>query len=290
MRKSVGRCLPENGGLPPARVNAGARYIRDRELVNQLAAKQSRIGTLGPNPRRNTVLAGSMHRVPITGAAIAAVPIAPRHAQPLPEAVSTTDGPQLATGRCCKKEARLGHMIAMETNRKQVDAFSELWRANYWPLQRYLARRLPADDVDEALAETFLVAWRRIDEVPQEHLPWMYGVARRIVSNQERSLRRRARLLAQLAAPRQPPPPEPAAGGPESVIAAFAMLSAGDQEVLRLIAWEELEPAACAVVLGCSRAAFDVRLHRARARFEGALAYLDAEAHIVSPAPTEGVE
>jgi RNA polymerase sigma-70 factor (ECF subfamily) len=177
----------------------------------------------------------------------------------------------------------------METSRDSMDAFAALWRADYWPLQRYLARRLPADDVEEALAEAFLVAWRRIDDVPPEHLPWMYGVARRIVSNQKRSLRRRARLVAQLAGRPPPPATEPVAGGPDSVVAALAMLSARDQEVLRLIAWEELEPAACAVVLGCTRAAFDVRLHRARARFEGALARLDAEARIV-PTTAEGAE
>jgi DNA-directed RNA polymerase specialized sigma24 family protein len=178
----------------------------------------------------------------------------------------------------------------MERSRENIDAFAALWRADYWPLQRYLSRRLPADDVEEALAEAFLVAWRRIDDVPPEHLPWMYGVARRIVANQRRSVRRRARLLAQLAGRRPAPGAEPATGGPDSVVAALAMLSASDQEVLRLIAWEELEPVACAVVLGCSRAAFDVRLHRARARFEGALAHLDAEARIASPKTAEGAE
>ena len=178
----------------------------------------------------------------------------------------------------------------MDTTRDSVDAFVALWRADYWSLQRYLARRLPADDVEEALAEAFLVAWRRIDDMPPDHLPWMYGVARRIVANHDRSRRRRARLLARLASRRATPAPEPAAGGPDSVVAALAMLSARDQEVLRLIAWEELEPATCAVVLGCSRAAFDVRLHRARARFEGALAHLDAEARIVSPKTADGAE
>jgi DNA-directed RNA polymerase specialized sigma24 family protein len=118
----------------------------------------------------------------------------------------------------------------------------------------------------------------------------MYGVARRIVANQQRSLRRRARLIAQLAGRRPTPSAELAAGGPDNVLAALGMLSASDQEVLRLIAWEELKPAACALALGCSRAAFDVRLHRARARFEGALAHLNADTRISGPSTAEGAE
>lgn len=41
----------------------------------------------------------------------------------------------------------------------------------------------PADDV---VAETFLVAWRRLDDIPTAALPWLLGVARNVVSNQHR--------------------------------------------------------------------------------------------------------
>jgi RNA polymerase sigma-70 factor, ECF subfamily len=178
----------------------------------------------------------------------------------------------------------------METKRDRVDAFSELWQADYWPVQRYFARRLPPDDVDEALAEAFLVAWRRIEDVPSEHLLWMYGVARRVVLNQRRSLGRRSRLLARIAARRPGLPAESQAGGPDNVLAALAMLSPADREVLRLVAWEGLTPAACARVLGCSRAAFDVRVHRARTRLASALAQIEGESYAVSPSTAEGAE
>ena len=72
-----------------------------------------------------------------------------------------------------------------------------------------------------------------------ETLPWLYGVARRVVANQERSARRRLRL------------------------------GQADREVLRLAAWEELQPAEIAAVLGCSANAAAVRLHRARQRLAG---------------------
>jgi RNA polymerase sigma factor (sigma-70 family) len=112
----------------------------------------------------------------------------------------------------------------------------------------------------------FTVAWRRLDRVPAEPqaLPWLYGVARKVVSNQERSTNRRARLRSRLegSAPASDPP------DPQrmDIAAALRRLGASDRELLRLAAWEDLEPAEIARTLGCSANAVTVRLHRARKR------------------------
>jgi RNA polymerase sigma-70 factor (ECF subfamily) len=138
------------------------------------------------------------------------------------------------------------------------------------PVLAYALRRTPsAEDAADAVAETFLVAWRRLDSVPSDDaLPWLYGVARRVLANQRRAAYRRVRLAERL---RQELPvaieaidPPVTSNGP--VMTALRGLSADDQEVLLLAAWEQLEPIEIAEVLGVSRIAARSRLHRARRR------------------------
>lgn len=135
------------------------------------------------------------------------------------------------------------------------------------PLQRYLRRRCAPDDVDDVLAEVLLVLWRRIDDVPAESLPWAYGVARRVLANTRRSADRRLSLVSRL---KQERPPEPAVPD-DRVGAALARLRQPDREVLRLWAWEGLEPRDLAVVLECSAGAAASRLSRARAALRAEL-------------------
>lgn len=135
------------------------------------------------------------------------------------------------------------------------------------PLRRYLTRRCDAATAEDVLADTLLVLWRRLDEVPDEaELPWCYAVARNCLANAERSARRRRGLLERIVR-LQPPAevvredlPDPA------VHRALARLPATDREVLRLSAWEDLEPREIAEVLGVTSNAASIRLHRARRR------------------------
>jgi len=145
--------------------------------------------------------------------------------------------------------------------------------ARYYPaVFGYAARRVGRDEAADAAAEVFTVAWRRLGRVPSEPeaLPWLYGVARRVVANQERAANRRLRLEARLAAGGAA-----AVAGPGPTVvdveAALRRLGRADREVLRLAAWEELQPAEIAAVLGCSANAAAVRLHRARQRLAGEL-------------------
>lgn len=137
------------------------------------------------------------------------------------------------------------------------------------PVLAYALRRTSsAEDAADAVAETFLVAWRRLDSVPSgDALPWLYGVARRVLANQRRAAHRRVRLAERL---RQELPPAIQAIDPHAASGPFPpalrRLSADDQEILLLAAWEELEPNEIAEVLGISRIAARSRLHRARRR------------------------
>lgn len=145
--------------------------------------------------------------------------------------------------------------------------FEFLFEAHYADVLAFARRRVDGRAAaDDVVAETFAVAWRRRDVLPDEALPWLYGVARRVIANQRRSDQRRERLGARLALEPRASGDDPAVlvGGRERVLAAFARLTEPQREVLRLVAWEDLEPPAAARVLGCSPAAFRVRLHRAR--------------------------
>ncbi len=137
-------------------------------------------------------------------------------------------------------------------------------------------RRIPnGDDAADAVAETFLTAWRRLDDVPpgdQARL-WLYGVARYVLANYRRGERRRCelsdRLRLDLAAGYRDPE---YSGDLAGLGAAFASLAGADRELLSLVAWEGLDHGELAEVLGCSRNAVRIRLHRARARLAAALA------------------
>lgn len=148
------------------------------------------------------------------------------------------------------------------------ERFAVLFEHTYRPLLAYAVRRVahPADAAD-VVAETFLVAWRRLDEVPggEEARPWLFGVARRVLSNLYRSDRRRTVLTDRLRESLSE-----VVGAVEvdlsPVEVAMAGLTDDDRELLRLVAWEELARDEIAIVLGVSRATVRVRLHRARQR------------------------
>jgi RNA polymerase sigma-70 factor (ECF subfamily) len=150
--------------------------------------------------------------------------------------------------------------------------FETLFADCYPRVLAYALRR--SDDravAEEAVAETFVIAWRRLDAVPADPLPWLLGTTRRVLANERRGARRRAAHLPAL------PLMESALVDPRTSIAdrvaerdavaqAFAALRPSDREVLALVAWDGLRPGEAARVLGCSAAAFSLRLHRARRR------------------------
>lgn len=153
-------------------------------------------------------------------------------------------------------------------------AFEELFAAHYWAVRGYVLRRSPGSAADDVVAETFLVAWRRLDSLGDDPLPWLLGVARRLLANQRRAERRRGALTLRLEGlvSGQSATWEPPAEMSDRLAAAMTSLSPREREALLLVAWEELEPDRAARAAGCSPAAFRVRLHRARRRIAGQLA------------------
>ena len=138
----------------------------------------------------------------------------------------------------------------------------------------YALRRSRGEaDAEDAVAETFAVAWRRIGDLPDGEgaLPWLLAIARRVLANQHRGSRRWGALIDRLRA--QPRPVLITTPSPASpAIDALDRLRPDDQELLRLIAWDDLSHAEAAVVLGISVNAVAIRLHRARRRFADELA------------------
>ena len=161
----------------------------------------------------------------------------------------------------------------MDSTGQMDDAarFRALFEATYAAVRRYAHHRgVPAGQADDVVAETFLVAWRRLDQVPRDDpLPWLLAVARNQGRNQRRSQVRYGNLLRRLPPPLPVPPPDepPEPGRDVAVFAALAALDEGDRELLLLVAWDGLTPAQAARVVGCNAGAARVRLHRARRRF-----------------------
>lgn len=136
------------------------------------------------------------------------------------------------------------------------------------------SRAASSSDGEDAAAEVFLVAWRRLDDVPggDPARVWLYGTARRVLANQRRSSRRRGALQERLTATPDVPASTPVEHEAERELVRKALLRIGprDREVLLLAEWEGLSPAEIAAVSGCGR------LHRARRRFRTAFEELSS--------------
>ena len=141
----------------------------------------------------------------------------------------------------------------------------------------YSLRRVSNEaDAEDVVAETFSVAWRKVDRLPDEDgaLAWLLAIARRVIANQRRSGSRRIRLALRLEKqPRSSVGAIP--NGP--AVEALERLRADDQELLRLLAWEGLSQAEAGVVLGISANAVAIRLYRARRRFREQLTRIEGK-------------
>jgi len=167
--------------------------------------------------------------------------------------------------------------------------FEGLWESHAHRISAYATRHVGPEAAQEIVAETFLVAWRRLNDVPDDALPWLIVVARNTISVARRSERRAHTLefaLSQLKATAAP-----TAAGPETVaverevmLRGIAALTEVEREALLLTAWDGLGAAQAAVVAGCSTTAFHVRLHRARRRLAGLIDEADASPPTEPPA------
>jgi len=160
--------------------------------------------------------------------------------------------------------------------------FTSLYEANYSAVRAYAWRR-EHDTADDVVAETFALAWQRLERVPSEPLPWLISMARNVRLNQERGERRRRdRELRSAQTGDDAPSFMDGLEARSSLADAFRRLPERDREVLLLAAWERLDRAGLATALGCSRTAAGVRLHRARRRLADALSLVEAESDGIS--------
>jgi RNA polymerase sigma-70 factor, ECF subfamily len=175
----------------------------------------------------------------------------------------------------------------MNDERRAREArFTRLYDAHYSAVRAYAWRRGP-DEADDVVAETFTIAWRRLDDVPPEALPWLIGVARKVLLNLRRGERRRLEREARDADPAPASPFTSALEEGSSLRGVLERLPERDREILLLVAWDGLDRAALAAVLGCSKTAVAVRLFRARKRLAAALAGSQARPH-AHPADSQG--
>jgi RNA polymerase sigma-70 factor (ECF subfamily) len=170
--------------------------------------------------------------------------------------------------------------------RQRFDALFREQVAGVASYCRWRSRSL--GDAEDAVAEVFLVAWRRLDDVPagEAARPWLYATARRVLANQARASIRRSRLDERLGWEAVDFPPEDD-GLSARVQGALAALAPRDREVLLLVAWEELSPAQIARVVRRPPVTVRVRLHRARRRFRAALEAQAVAAATRSPITTK---
>jgi RNA polymerase sigma-70 factor (ECF subfamily) len=165
------------------------------------------------------------------------------------------------------------------------ERFERLYRDEYAAVVRYVRRRAPEELVDDVVCDTFVVAWRRLEDVPEQARPWLLAVARNVLGTHLRGRHRRAALRSRLSAQEIV-----TAGGADDVDRpalgsgvrdALAELAPRDREALILVAWEGLTAREAAEVLGESSGTFRVRVHRARARLRRLLE--DAAGHAAEP-------
>lgn len=169
----------------------------------------------------------------------------------------------------------------------KASRFEAMFRAGYPRVLAYALRRTEdRGSAEEVASETFLIAWRRLDAVPEESLSWLLGTARRVLANQRRSARRRRPNYSHASVdlgdvPQPGPLPFERVAEREAFAVAFAALGDRDRETLSLIAWDGLEVGEAAKVMGCAAPVFSVRLHRARRRL---LKELEASGHSLGEA------
>jgi RNA polymerase sigma-70 factor, ECF subfamily len=178
-----------------------------------------------------------------------------------------------------------GHLSGVESRAR----FEALYRAHAGAVLAYARRRTDGATADDVVADVFLTAWRRLADVPSDPLPWLLGIARRILANRRRGEARSAALHHRLARTAQPQASDDRRGGSldEKVESALRALSDRDREILLLVAWDGLEPARAARALGVRPGTFAVRLHRARRRLAKLLADPDADDNEIRSATAE---
>ncbi|MDP9841565.1 RNA polymerase sigma factor [Streptosporangium lutulentum] len=165
------------------------------------------------------------------------------------------------------------------------ERFTDLYDRHYRSVLGYALLRTEHGMAEDVSSETFLIAWRRLDELPDPALPWLLGVVRNLLAKQWDSRQRRRNLVDRLAALSTSQDHlifdiAEHVVDRESALNALATLPEQDVEAMALATWHGLPPDQAAAVMGCSTRTYNVRLHRARKRLGRALG---TEARVARP-------
>lgn len=155
--------------------------------------------------------------------------------------------------------------------------FERLFLDTRTDLLAYIVRRSQsAEDAADVLAETYLIAWYKLDALPtgERARLWLFGIARNLLLKGARRRHVRDALVERLAAElrsahslQTPIEDERSA----TLRAALAALPERQREVVLLTAWEGLTPREIAAVTATPVNLVRVRLHRGRARLKRAI-------------------
>jgi RNA polymerase sigma-70 factor (ECF subfamily) len=163
------------------------------------------------------------------------------------------------------------------------ELFESLYEQHAGAVKGYALRRTDAARAEDVVAEVFLIAWRRLDTMPAEPRPWLFGVARRVLANERRRAARHDAAIDRLVPPASDGSPLDLRSVNDQTLGdALANLSDTDRDALLLIAWDGMNHRDAARVLGIREATFTVRLHRAKRRLARALETRQP----VTPSPT----
>lgn len=136
----------------------------------------------------------------------------------------------------------------MEGEEGRRARFEGVFRKHQAAVRAYALRRADHARAQDAVSETFLIAWRRFDDLPEEPLPWLFGTTRRVLANQRRAEGHQRSVADRVAAEPAASAPDPAQllGDAGALLCALGRLGAQDRETLTLVAWEGLDPGAAA--------------------------------------------
>ena len=142
-------------------------------------------------------------------------------------------------------------------------------------LLAYFERRVPVrDDAADLLSETMVVAWRRVDTLPEEaerQRMWLFTIARNVLANGARARRRSAALSTRLRGMlRESLAPDHAET--HAVRDAVLRLGDGHRELVMLIHWDGFTVAEAAEILGLNASTARGRYAAARDQLREALA------------------
>jgi RNA polymerase sigma-70 factor (ECF subfamily) len=169
--------------------------------------------------------------------------------------------------------ARGSTFVGTDSASQDDAGFRLAFDLHYRDILAYAKRRSSIADAEDIASETFAIAWRKWGSAPSEAIrPWLFGIARKVLANSNRSFRRRDRLSAKMTSVGEQFSVDPSYDGHADVLQAMDTLPSSEREIIRLHCWEDLAVAEIAIVLACSANAASIRLHHAKRHFAEALA------------------